>query len=102
MSTILGTPTKEFDPVKLISLLHEAETSEQLNLAKTYLLEYFARCDTGVFKWVPDLKIFKYIAKKDACDSFIQYDKIEDSFNIQKWFFRATPVFTIDVDATKP
>src|SRR5688572_15433157 len=102
MSTLLGTPTKEFDPVKLIRLHHEARTSEQLNLAMTYLLEYFARGDTGVYKWVPDLKIFKHYTKKDACDSFIQYNKNKDLFNIQEWFFRETPVFTVDVDPTKP
>src|SRR5687768_1416603 len=102
MSTILGTPTEEFNRLKLRRLLHEAETREQLNSAKSYLLEYFACGSPGVFKWNPYIKKFEHYSKKDACDTYIQYDKNEDSFNIQKWFFKETPVFTIDVDPTKP
>src|SRR6185369_11348784 len=99
MSSLLGTPTEEFNYNKLRQLYEKARTREELNSAKAYLLGYFARGKIGVYKWIPDLKIFEYYSKKDACDSFIQYDRYEDNFNIQKWFFRETPFFTVDVDS---
>ena len=102
MSELLGTPTEEYDYSKLQSLLRQAKSYEELLPAKLYLLGYFARGKTGVYKWAPDLKKFEHYSKKDAFDSFIQYDKNEDPFNIQKWFFRKTPFFAIDVDPTKP
>ena len=102
MSSVLGTPTEEFDCTKLQSLLQQANSYEELNPAKVYLLGYFACGKTGVYKWEPFSKKFEHYSKKDAFDSFIQYDKNEDPFNIQKWFFRKTPFFAIDVDPTKP
>jgi Family of unknown function (DUF5906) len=106
MSSLLGTPTEEFNCNKLRKLLHEAKSREDLKPAKAYLLGYFARGDTGVYKWVPDLKTFKHYNKRDACDTFIQnviviFNHGVEKVSIRNWFFEETPFFTIDVNPTK-
>ncbi|CAH1768873.1 8344_t:CDS:2 [Entrophospora sp. SA101] len=109
MSSILGTPSKEFNQNKFRDLFYKAKSRKELQPALTYLLGYFACGETGVYKWVPALKTFKHFNKKDACESFIQNETAEfehgnwvEKFNIQNWFFRETPIFIINVDPTKP
>ena len=108
MSSLLGTPIVEFDRNKLRKLLREAKSHEDLKPAMEYLLGYFACGETGVYKWVPDLKTFKHFNKRDACDTFIQNEIVKfnhgewvEKFSIRNWFFEETPFFTIDVNPTK-
>ena len=98
MSSILGTPTEEFDRNKFRELFYKAKTCKELQPALTYLLRYFACGKIGVFKWDPDLKTFEHFNKKDACESFIQNEMVElnhgdwvEKFNIQNWFLRKHP-----------
>jgi len=108
---VLATATKEFSSQTFRKLLYSAKSREELKLAKKYLLSYFARGETGMYRWIPKQQIFKHYNKKDACDSFIQNDSIIftndkgemiDKFVVRDWFFRDTPFFTLEVNTSQP
>ncbi len=108
---VLGTANKEFNSQTLRKLLYSAKNRQELSPAKKYLISYYARGETGVYKWMPKKQIFKYFLKKDACESFIQSDVITfkndkgettDKFDIRQWFFRDTPFFSLEVNPSQP
>ena len=45
---ILGTPTKDFDPSVLQSMLNRTKTANDLKAVKEYILSYFVRTDKPV------------------------------------------------------
>ena len=104
---VLSTPIQEFNSKKFRMFFYSAKNLKELQRAKIYLCSYFACGKVCVYKWDPKNKIFEYYNKKDACDSFIQSDslvfnnakgEIIDKFNIQSWFFRETPFFSLEVN----
>src|SRR5215469_16238943 len=93
----LATPTQEYSSQTLRKYLYSAKSSQELASAKKYLVSYFARSDTGVYKWFPKNQVFKHYSRKATEESFIQKDivqfrndegKVIDVFDIQAWFFR--------------
>ena len=107
----LATPTLEFDSKILRKLLYSAKSFQELALAKKYLISYFTRGEVGIYKWQPKKRTFRQFSIKDACDSFIQSDAVEfknaegvviGRFDIQTWFFRDTPFFTLEVNPSQP
>ena len=108
---VLGTPTQEFSSKVLRKFIYSAKTPKELTKAKNYLCSYFGRSTRGIYKWVPKLKIFEYYSLKDACTSFIQKDYVKfkdakgeviSTFEIQSWFLRETPFFSLEVNPLQP
>lgn len=96
-SLVLGTPTVDFDPSVLQSMLNRTKTADDLKAVKTYILSYFVRTDKPVATWMwrPSDHNFEIFEDTDVKKRHIYKDKVmitlgegqRMEIDIQQWFF---------------
>src|SRR5271168_2938118 len=95
---LLGTPTKDFNPSALQSILNRVKTADDLKVVKKYILSYFGRTDKPIATWMwrPSDHIFELFEDNNIRSRHIYKDKVMISLgkgqrmkiDIQQWFFK--------------